>query len=107
MAQEDKEDFATDDTTLAELDPEIKEPSLYQVILLNDHYTSMEFVVFILESIFNKSGAEAEQIMLAVHHQGSGIAGIYLKEIAETKITEVHSLAEKNEFPLRCTMQRM
>lgn len=100
----EKED--TNSSTIEEIDSKVEEPSLYQVILLNDHYTGMEFVVLILETIFNKQPAEAEQIMLAVHHLGSGVAGIYIKEIAETKIKEVHNLAAENEFPLRCIMQR-
>lgn len=104
MSKEDKENFSSGTSIAIEADSEIKEPSLFQVLLLNDHYTSMEFVVFILETIFSKPRLEAEQIMLSVHNTGSGIAGIYVKEIAETKIQEVHSLAAKNEFPLKCKM---
>lgn len=81
-----------------------KKPDLYKVILLNDDYTTMDFVVKILESIFNKSPVEAVQIMLHVHKNGSGIAGVYTKDIAETKINIVHDLARKNQFPLRCIM---
>lgn len=84
---------------------EVKKPSLYKVVLLNDDYTTMDFVVFILENIFDKDNLEATQIMLSVHKKGSGIAGIYTKEIAETKIKEVHDLARANNFPLRCTME--
>ena len=82
-----------------------KEPPMFKVILLNDNYTSMEFVVLVLESIFNKSGQEAQQIMLSVHQKGSGVAGVYTKEIAETKIAIVHHLAKQNDFPLKCTME--
>lgn len=81
-----------------------KKPDLYKVILLNDDYTTMDFVVKILESIFNKSSVEAVQIMLHVHKNGSGVAGIYTKDIAETKIKIVHDLARKNQYPLRCIM---
>jgi ATP-dependent Clp protease adaptor protein ClpS len=82
-----------------------KEPSLFKVLLHNDDYTSMEFVVSILEKIFNKSTIEATRIMLNVHNEGIGVAGIYTREICETKIAVVHELARKNNFPLRCSME--
>lgn len=84
---------------------EIKEPSLYKVILLNDDYTTMDFVVAVLEHIFGKDPLEATAIMLQVHKNGSGVAGIYTYEIAETKIKEVESAARDKGFPLRCTME--
>jgi len=84
---------------------EIKEPRLYKVLLHNDDYTSMEFVVSILETVFNKSVPDATKIMLSVHNEGRGIAGVYTREISETKISTVHQLAEKNGFPLRCSME--
>lgn len=83
-----------------------KRPPLYKVLLLNDDYTTMEFVVYILETIFNKSPVEAVQIMLNVHKNGSGVAGIYTKDIAETKIKVVLELARKNDFPLQCIMEK-
>lgn len=82
------------------------EPSLYKVLLHNDNYTSMDFVVIILEKVFGKSTAQATRIMLQVHHDGVGVAGVYTREIAETKISLVHGLARKNEFPLKCTMEK-
>ena len=85
----------------------LKEPPLYKVLLHNDDYTSMEFVVLILEKIFNKSTPEATRIMLNVHQQGIGIAGVYHKDIAETKVAIVQDLAQKNEYPLRCSMERV
>ena len=85
----------------------VEEPPLYKVLFHNDDYTSMEFVVLLLEKLFNKSTAEATRIMLNVHQQGIGIAGIYNREIAETKVAVVHDLAQKNEFPLRCTMEKV
>jgi ATP-dependent Clp protease adaptor protein ClpS len=91
----------TDDKT------KVKEPPLYKVLLHNDDYTSMEFVVLLLEKVFNKSTPEATRIMLNVHQQGIGVAGVYHKEIAETKMAIVHDLAQKNEYPLRCTMERV
>ena len=84
---------------------EVKEPKLYKVLLHNDDYTTMEFVISILETIFHKSPNDAAQIMLNVHNEGVGIAGVYTKEICETKISVVHQLAKKNEFPLRCSME--
>ena len=83
-----------------------KEPPLFKVLLHNDDYTTMEFVVSILENVFNKTTQEATRIMLHVHNDGVGIAGVYTKEICETKITIVHGLAKKNEFPLRCSMEQ-
>ena len=85
----------------------VEEPPLYKVLFHNDDYTSMEFVVLLLEKLFNKSTAEATRIMLNVHQQGIGIAGIYNREIAETKVAVVHDLAQKNDFPLRCTMEKV
>jgi ATP-dependent Clp protease adaptor protein ClpS len=81
-------------------------PSLYKVFLLNDDYTTMDFVVLILERIFGKSLVEATQIMLHVHKKGVGLAGVYTREIAETKVQKVHELARENEFPLRCMMEK-
>ena len=85
----------------------VEEPPLYKVLLHNEDYTSMEFVVLLLEKVFNKSTAEATRIMLNVHQQGIGVAGIYNMEIAETKVAVVLDLARKNEFPLRCSMEKV
>jgi len=83
-----------------------KRPELYKVFLVNDDYTAMDFVVSILESVFRKSPVEAVQIMLHVHKRGSGLAGVYTKDIAETKINIVHERARKNSFPLKCIMEK-
>jgi ATP-dependent Clp protease adaptor protein ClpS len=80
-------------------------PKLFKVILLNDDYTSMDFVVSVLEGIFRRSPAEAVEIMLSVHKKGTGIAGVYPKEIAEAKIEAVHTKAREVGYPLRCQMQ--
>ena len=93
-------------STLAEEKIETKEPALYKVLLHNDDYTTMEFVVSILEHIFSKTKQEATRIMLNVHNDGVGVAGVYTREICETKIAIVHELAKKNEFPLRCSMEK-
>lgn len=85
---------------------ELKEPSLYKVLLLNDDYTSMDFVVDILTTVFHQSVDEAVQIMMNVHKNGSGLCGVYTYEIAETKVETVHSLAEENGYPLRSTMEK-
>jgi len=84
---------------------ETREPPLYKVLLHNDDYTTMEFVIAILENVFHKSNADATRIMLNVHHEGVGVAGIFTKEISETKISIVHELAQKNNFPLKCSME--
>ncbi|MCL4135823.1 UNVERIFIED_CONTAM: hypothetical protein GTU68_014972 [Idotea baltica] len=78
---------------------------MYRVLLLNDDYTSMEFVVMILQQVFHKSLDESQRIMLEVHQKGSGLAGIYTRDIAETKTTVVHQLAQQNQFPLKCIME--
>ena len=84
---------------------ETREPALYKVLLHNDHYTTMDFVVMILESVFHKSQAEATKIMLNVHQKGVGVCGIYPRDVAETKVITVLELARKYEFPLQCTME--
>lgn len=83
-----------------------RKPSLYNVFLLNDDYTTMDFVVNILTGIFGKNLTEATQIMLHVHKKGVGLAGVYPREIAETKVEAVHKLARENEFPLKCLMEK-
>lgn len=94
-----------DGAVLFEKKTRIEEPRLYKVLLHNDNYTTMDFVVFILTTLFHKSFDDATQIMLNVHHNGVGVAGVYTKEICEMKIELVHNLAEENEFPLRCSME--
>ena len=86
--------------------PKTKRPSMYKVLLLNDDFTPMDFVVHILEKFFNKTRAEATDVMLHVHRRGVGICGIYTYEIAETKVTQVMDYARANEQPLQCTMEK-
>lgn len=86
--------------------PKTKKPSLYKVLLLNDDYTPMEFVVFVLERFFNKGREEATRIMLHVHHKGVGICGVYTYEIAETKVAQVMDMARQHGHPLQCTMEK-
>ncbi len=85
---------------------QISSPPLYKVFLLNDDYTTMDFVVHILEKVFHKPLVEATQIMLHVHKNGKGLAGVYTHEIAETKTGAVHELARRNGFPLKCIMEK-
>ncbi len=91
---------------LTEVKKEVHEPPMYKVLLHNDDYTTMDFVIMVLETIFRKSSGEATKIMLDVHQQGIGVAGIYTREIADTKIHIVHDVARKNEFPLKCSMEK-
>lgn len=92
--------------TLTKTSTKLKKPNLYKVILLNDDYTPMEYVVKLLKEIFNKSETQAVQIMLSVHQQGSGICGIYTLEIAETKVQTVTKMAQIDEHPLKCIMEK-
>jgi ATP-dependent Clp protease adaptor protein ClpS len=83
-----------------------KKPSMYKVLMLNDDYTPMEFVVHVLERFFSKSREEATQIMLHVHRRGVGICGVFTYEVAETKVTQVTEFARRNQHPLRCTLEK-
>ena len=83
-----------------------KKPSMYNVILLNDDYTPMEFVVLVLEAVFNKKQEEATQIMLNVHKNGIGVCGTFTYEVAESKCKVVIDMAKKNEHPLQCTIDK-
>lgn len=84
----------------------VKRPSMYRVLMLNDDYTPMEFVVHVLERIFNKSHDEATEIMLKVHHRGVGVCGVFTFEVAETKAGQVMDLARRNQHPLQCTIEK-
>jgi ATP-dependent Clp protease adaptor protein ClpS len=86
--------------------PQTKRPSLYRVLILNDDYTPMEFVVHVLERFFNKNREAATEIMLHVHHHGIGECGIFTYEVAETKVTQVMDFARKHQHPLQCVMEK-
>jgi ATP-dependent Clp protease adaptor protein ClpS len=86
--------------------PKTKKPSLYKVLLLNDDYTPMEFVVHILEKIFGKTREEAVEVMLHVHRHGVGVCGVFTYEVAETKVTQVIEFARRHQHPLQCTMEK-
>lgn len=85
---------------------DVKEPAMYKVLLLNDDYTTMEFVVHVLMTVFHKNVEVATQIMLNVHKKGVGLCGVYTYEVAETKVETVTRMARENGHPLKCTMQR-
>ncbi|NNE56985.1 MAG: ATP-dependent Clp protease adapter ClpS [Hellea sp.] len=87
--------------------PKTKKPSMYRVLLMNDDYTPMEFVVHVLINIFNKSPEDATRIMLNVHQAGIGTCGIYTFEIAETKVAQVMDAAKRNQHPLQCTLEKV
>lgn len=93
-------------SVITRVKPQTKRPSLYRVLLLNDDYTPMEFVVHVLERFFNKDAESATQIMLHVHHHGIGECGIFTYEVAETKVTQVMDFARKHQHPLQCVMEK-
>ncbi len=93
-------------TTKSHINTKIKKPSMYKVIILNDDYTTMDFVVQILVDLFNKDLVEANRIMLDIHNNGEGLAGVYTYEIAHTKLIEVHAKASDCGFPLQCRLEK-
>ena len=97
----------TDESTLTDSrsDQQLEKPRLWRVLLHNDDYTTQDFVVWVLETVFHKPTAEAFDIMLSVHRSGLGIAGIYTRDVAETKLKTTRDLAEQHEFPLLVTME--
>ena len=95
-----------EEDVISEVRDDIDEPSMYKVLLHNDDYTTMEFVVEILMLVFKKSPEDAVRIMLNVHHKGIGICGVYTFEVSETKVNTVHTLARQYGFPLKCTMEK-
>jgi ATP-dependent Clp protease adaptor protein ClpS len=86
--------------------PKTKKPAMYKVLMLNDDYTPMEFVIHVLERFFSKTHEEATQIMLHVHQRGVGICGVFTYEVAETKVTQVMDLAKEHQHPLQCTIEK-
>ncbi len=106
---ERKDDIETGDSyevVVEEAQPKLKPPPLYRVVLLNDDYTPMEFVVDILETVFTMQRTQATQVMLEVHTKGKGICGVYNFEIAETKVAQVMEVAQQQQHPLLCTMEK-
>jgi ATP-dependent Clp protease adaptor protein ClpS len=95
-----------EEEVISETSDEIDESPMYRVLLHNDDYTTMEFVVEVLILVFRKSPEDSMEIMLNVHHKGVGICGVYTYEISETKVNNVHALARQHGFPLKCTMEK-
>ena len=110
-ADQDKDKTGNDDGdgdvgVIVKAKPKTKRPSLYKVLMLNDDYTPMEFVVYVLERFFNMDHARAVDIMLTVHTRGVAVVGVYPFEVAETKVTQVMDCARANQHPLQCTMEK-
>ena len=99
-------DSGLEGEVLTRTDEEPKEPDEYKVLLINDDFTTMEFVVSVIMTVFHKSLPESTRIMLDVHKKGKGTVGVYSYDIAVTKINQVHQLARQNGFPLKCTMEK-
>ncbi|NUN12887.1 MAG: ATP-dependent Clp protease adapter ClpS [Myxococcales bacterium] len=96
---------AWEETTGVKERPKTKRPRLYKVLMHNDDYTTMEFVVYVLMTLFRKTQTEATQIMLHIHTKGIGVCGVFTRDIAETKVSQVTQLARENGMPLLCTME--
>ena len=95
-----------EDLALADSRQKTEEPPMYTVLLLNDDYTTMDFVIMVLEVVFHKDNQAATKIMLKVHQEGKGVAGVFTRDVAETKVAIVHDLAHKNEHPLKCSIEK-
>jgi ATP-dependent Clp protease adaptor protein ClpS len=111
MANEDdtkrnNKEEGTGTSVITRVKPQTKRPNLYRVLLLNDDYTPMEFVVHVLERFFNKSREDATRIMLHVHQNGVGECGVFTYEVAETKVTQVMDFSRKHQHPLQCVMEK-
>ncbi|MEM6537406.1 MAG: ATP-dependent Clp protease adapter ClpS [Pseudomonadota bacterium] len=105
-AEDESDDTGIGVGVVSKTSPKTKRPSLYKVLLLNDDYTPQEFVVWLLQAIFNKDPEDAVRIMLHVHQNGVGVCGVYTYEVAETKVAQVMEISRRNQHPLQCTMER-
>ena len=101
-----RDDDAPDTGVVVKSKTKTKKPSMYKVLMLNDDYTPMEFVVHVLERFFSKTREEATRIMLHVHQRGVGVCGVYTYEVAETKVTQVIDFARRHQHPLQCTLEK-
>ncbi|MBP7339840.1 ATP-dependent Clp protease adapter ClpS [Niveispirillum sp.] len=107
MAEDDKHGNGGASTgVVVKAKPKTKKPAMYKVLMLNDDYTPMEFVVHVLERFFNKNRDEATRIMLHVHRRGVGVCGVFTYEVAETKVTQVMDFARQHQHPLQCTLEK-
>lgn len=107
MKQSKQRHSAGDSLALQEAKPKLKRPPLYKVILLNDDYTPMDFVILVLQKFFAMNHEKATQIMLHVHTRGMGVCGIFNRDIAETKVAMVNQFSRENQHPLKCTMEKV
>ena len=105
MSDDNRQGRDGEGLALEEAKPKLKRPSMYKVILINDDYTPMEFVIYILEKFFRLSREKATHIMLNVHTKGAGICGVYTRDIAETKVAQVNEYSHSSDHPLKCTME--
>jgi len=105
MAEQHDQDAGVDHGVVTQTEKKLKKPPLYKVLLHNDDYTTMEFVVYVLQSVFRHDATRATQIMLHIHRRGMGVAGVYTYEVAEAKASRVDGLAKKYEFPLKCSVE--
>jgi ATP-dependent Clp protease adaptor protein ClpS len=96
----------SDELLLAEPQVKTKRPPFFKVVLVNDDYTPMDFVVFLLKDVFRKIHEEAVSIMLEIHHKGAGVCGVYTRDVAETKAEQVLTIARRNEYPLQCRVEK-
>ena len=103
--QQIPDDGIDDDVAVQEAKPKLKKPPMYKVLILNDDYTPMDFVVHILRAFFNLTNEKAQNIMLNVHTMGKGVCGVYTRDIAETKVEQVNEYSRQNKHPLLCTME--
>ena len=104
--QQNGQEIGTGAAVVTRTKPKTQKPSMYRVLILNDDYTPMEFVVYILERFFNKSPEAATRIMLHVHQNGVGVCGVFTYEVAETKVAQVIEAARRHQHPLQCTMEK-
>ena len=105
MGDQATRDDETGVVTQTRTERRLQKPRMHKVLLHNDDYTTMEFVVYVLQGVFHRSETDAVQIMLHVHKNGLGVAGVYTREVAETRITQVEALARSHEYPLRCSLE--
>ena len=105
MSKQLQNQHSDDGVALEEAKPKLKRPPMFKVILLNDDYTPMDFVVHILEAFFSLGREQATQVMLNVHTKGKGVCGVYTRDIAETKVAQVNEYSRQNQHPLLCTLE--
>jgi len=106
MSEDKQHGGGTSTGIIVKSKPKTKKPSMYKVLMLNDDYTPMEFVVHVLEQFFSKNREEATRIMLHVHQRGVGVCGVFTYEVAETKVTQVIDYARQHQHPLQCTLEK-